>query len=586
MDDQRLWRIGDDQRRWRVAAGVLACVGIVATQCGAHADEVTAGAGQSDNANAAAAASSPIPTTASPSVLPATGVGSTGPDIRIGGVGSQLDVPSSGRPAAAGERAWTVTPSLGLTEEYTTGGTGTGAVGRQFITTFQPGILASGDSTRFHGDLSYSPQILFYVPDGNQNQVQQNFNARLLAVVVPQTLFLDVRGSGAVQAITAAQAPNETNTLARGNTTQTYSYSVTPYALHRFGDIGTAEIGGSVGRTAQNALEPATTQTTLANLAASSNQNVTITSGHAAFTTGEVFFRYNGTALAQATDFDGTGVLSGAYRNTATLDNGYALTRTITALVTVGWEGIHYAGDNPIRIDDAVWNFGVRLVPNADSTITVRYGHQDGFDSLLVDAAYQPTARTRIYARTSTGLTTQAEQLQNALATSDLDAQGNPVDHTTGAPLVPVGNFFGSQNSLYKTTLTSLTGVLLLDRDSLSASVTSQIQTLVSASNAVGLATGNTRGIYGSLSWSHELRPDLRSSVFVQYGKQRNEGEAGSDSQLVVASATLSYMLSPTLTGQLQYSYNQTFGNSQTQGGGLDENGAQSLFLISLIKSF
>jgi hypothetical protein len=74
--------------------------------------------------------------------------------------------------------------------------------------------------------------------------------------------------------------------------------------------------------------------------------------------------------------------------------------------------------------------------------------------------------------------------------------------------------------------------------------------------------------------------------VFVQYGKQRNEGVVGSDSQLVVASAMLSYTLSPTLTGRLQYSYNQTFGNSQFQGNGLDGNGAQSLFLVSLIKSF
>jgi uncharacterized protein (PEP-CTERM system associated) len=598
----------DDQRRWRGASGVLLCLGIATIVHAAQADEATgtAGAGAagtaapstgtsvSDN-GAQATPGSAGPMFASPSVLPATGAGAAGPDVRVGNLGNQLNNSlSAGRPLEPSTRAWTITPSIGLAEEYTTssgaGTGGSGSVGSQLVTVVQPGLVASGDTTRLHGEVSYTPQILLYVPDGNQNQVAQDFNARLLATILPQTLFLDVRGSGAVQAVTAGQAPNQTSTLARGNTTQTYSYSVSPYALHRFDDWGTAEIGGYVARTAQNALQPATNQPLLAALAEASNQNVTITSAHAGFLTGEAFARYSGAALAQATNFDGTGVLNSAYRDTVTLDNGYAITRTITALATIGWENIHYSGTSPLTIDDAIWSVGVRLEPNTDSTITVRYGHQDGLNSLLVDAAYQPTARTRIYARTSTGLTTQAEQLQNALATSDLDTQGNPIDHTTGAPLVPVGNFFGSQNSLYKTTLTSLTGVLLLDRDSISASVTDQIQTLVSASNVVGLATGNTSGVYGTLSWSHELRPNMQSTVYVQYGKQRNEGVLASQQQLAVASATLSRALSPTLSGMLQYSYSQTFGYSQAGtpilGSEPAGNGSQSLFLLSLIKSF
>ena len=456
-------------------------------------------------------------------------------------------------------------------------------------------FVASGDTTRLHGELAYTPEIELYSPDGNQNNVAQNFDGRLLATLLPSTLFLDLRGFGAVQAITPGQAPNGTNALSRGNSSQAYSFSATPYAVHRFGEWGTGEVGGTIARTMQNALQPATSQPLLAALAESSNQNVTTTSGHAAFVTGEAFARYNGTALAQFTNYAGTGVLSGAYDDTVTLDNGYAITRTITALATIGWENIHYAGTNPIKIDDAVWNVGVRLVPNADSTITVRYGHQDGLNSFLVDAAYQPTARTRIYGRYSTGLTTQAQLLQNVLATSDLDALGNPVDHTTGAPLVPIGGFFGTQNSLYKTTLASLTGELLLDRDIISASVNSQNQVLVSAGNAVGLANGNLSGVYGALSWSHQLRPNLQSTIYFQYGTERNEGPLTSNQQLMVASATLAYALSPTLSGQVQYSYNQTFGaqNSAAQNfvnnpffGNETGNSSQSIILVSLIKSF
>jgi uncharacterized protein (PEP-CTERM system associated) len=591
---------------------VCLCLGIATFVHAARAQNVTVGNGADANGGTAAgAATNPAagngtgnagttpgatgPLIASPSVLPATGVGYAGSAVRLGNLGYQFATPLTGQPLQPATRSWTLTPSISLTEVYSSGGQGVGSVGAgslgsQLITIVQPSILASGDTTRFHGELWYAPQIMLHVPDGNQNQVAQNFNARLLATLVPETLFLDVRGSGAVQAITAAQAPNETSTLNRGNTTQTYSFSASPYAVHRFGDWGTGEVGSSYGLSAQNALEPDTPRPVRGALASASNQNVTIESGHVAFVTGEAFFRYNGTALAQATSFNGTGVLSGAYRDIVTLDSGYALTRTITALATVGWENIHYAGTAPVTIDDGVWNVGMRLVPNEGSTITIRYGHQDGLNALVVDAGYQVTARTRIYARTSTGLTTSAEELQNALATSDLDALGNPVDHTTGAPLISTANFFGTQNNLYKTTLTSLTGVLMLDRDNLSAGVTSQVQTLVSASNAVGGAGGSSRGIYGTFTWSHQLRPNLQSRFYAQYGTQQNKGVLSTTQQLVVTSLSLSYALSPTLSAQVQYSFTDTWGGNltaaQAAGSGTGINGPQNVFLVSLIKSF
>lgn len=583
----------DDQRRRRAASIALVWLGIATAMHGARAQDAAVGTGAgpaqpagpgpggfgpgSTNGPTATGGTGPIG--ALPTVLPATGVGAGQPDVRIGNLDNQL----SDKPLERGGRAWTITPSIGLTEEYVTDSQHNGGVGNQWISVLQPALLATGDTARLQGTLSYRPQISFYVPDGNQNRTAQDFEGRLLATLVPETLFLDVRGSGFEQAITAGQAPNQTNTLARGNATQSYNFSASPYALHRFGDFGTGEIGGTIARTDQNALQTATSAPIAANLAATSNQNVTITSGHAAFETGEAFIRYNGTGLAQTTNFQGTGVLDGAYRNSVTLDNGYAVTHMITLLATVGWEDIHYAGTNPVHIDDAVWNFGIRLLPNADSTITIRYGHQDGFNSFMLDAVYQPTARTKIFARSSTGLTTQAEQLQNALATSDLNSLGNPVDHTTGAPLVPVGNFFGAQNNLYKTTLNSLTGVVQFDRDDLTATVTSQVQSLVSASSTAGQAMGDTKGIYGTFTWAHQLRPDLQSTLYLQYGKTRDEGVITTTQQLVFVLASLSWALSPTLSARVQYSYSQNFGGAQIPGSG---TGTQNLFLLTVTKSF
>jgi len=625
-----------EQRRWRSPSGILLCVGIAALAPGARAADDSGGgkldpdagltiaqndssgtvtgtgtggtgtpgggssggggAGGSNAGNGAVAGPGTMPAFAQPivpppSLLPATGVGTGTPDVRLGPLGNELIGPPASRAPQATSRAWTITPAITVAQEYTTGNLGVGSqgVGNQWITVIAPSVLATGDTSRFSGTVVYAPQVRLYVPDGNQNQVNQNFNARMLATLVPGTAFLDVRGSGYVQAISAGQSPVGAQTLQRGNTSQNYNVSVTPYVVHRFDTWGTGEIGGTYAYSTSNALSPANNVPQAADLAALSDQNTNIESAHVAFATGEAFYRYNGLGLAQSTNFQGTGVLDGAYRYSASVDNGYAINRYITVLGLIGWEDVHYSGTNPVHIDDALWSVGARLIPNIDSSITVRYGHQDGFNAWYINAAYQPTARLRLYARTSSGLTTQAEQVQNVLATTDLDSQGNPVDHTTGAPVVPPGNFFGTSNSLYKTTLTSATATLALDRDILSASVSTQYQTLVSASNQAGQAQGSTNGAYGTITWSHTLRPDLQSTMYVQYGKTHNSGvNAGASSStqnLIAFLAALSYAIDPTLHARFQYSYNQNYGATAPLVN-VGSTGAQNLFLVSLTKTF
>ncbi len=605
--------------RTRMVRGSLLVVALAAMARGALADGLptggvsgasggaATGAGTSSGASSGSGAGSldgtprnSGPTGAAPSVLPATGVATGRPDVRLGDLGQPAQ-------AQGGDRPWSFTPSVGLSEAFshTTGAQVVDRAPNQLITTVSPSFIASGDSERLHGTLSYAPQVSLYTPDGDQNQLAQNFNARLLAELLPQTLFLDLRASGSVQSVATGQGPSSTSTLNRGNSTQNYDFSASPYAVHRFGPWGTAEIGGTVARSIQGSVQQSgfvqTGQAAGIDTAAT-NQNATFYGGHAAFTTGEAFSRYAGAALAQTTQAEGTGVLRGAYRDIVSLDNGYAITHGITLLAMLGYEHIHYAGTDPLLISDATWSAGVRLTPDPFSTLTVRYGHHDGFDSASVDGGYQISPRVTVYARYSSGLTTQAELLQNALATSDLDTQGNPVDHLTGAPLVPVDNFFGTQNSLFKTTTASLTAVWALPRDSFSAGVNSQQQQLVSGSSAAGLAAGgsngsNSSGIYGSISWAHQLGVDLQSTLYAQYGTNHlsQSGIAGSplvrggtDQQSLSVSAALSYALTRTLSGQAQVSYNQVTGGqvADTARGAPGSTGSQGLLLLSVLKSF
>jgi uncharacterized protein (PEP-CTERM system associated) len=545
----------------------------------------------------------PAQVTAAPSVLPATGFvsGDSGSpsSVRLGDLGQQVTqslLPSAGGSAVAAGPAWQFAPAIGATEELTDNAETSPLTGKprgDLITTLQPSLAVTGDTPRFQVNLAYDPQIYLYARAGTQNRIDHEGNARVLATLLPQTLFLDLRASASEQAVSGGLGPLASNTLSSSNTEQDFSFSASPYLVHRFGSLGSGEVGYSLSRTVEN------TSTTFSNPQASlatpfgafgpfsnqvqpstGNQSITTQSAHVAFVTGEDFGRYNGTALVSASTSDGGGVQSGERRDIASLDNGYAVTRTITLLATLGWENIRYGGTAPVRIDDAIWSFGTRLEPNADSTLTVTYGHHDGLDSLTVDGALSPTPRTRLYVRYSKGLTTNAEDLQNALANSDLDSLGNPVDHGTGAPIYGGSNFFGVQNNLERLRRLSISGAYVLDRDTFTITVENEDTVVVSQASPVQQAgsIGSNSGTFGSIAWQHDLSPRLTGTLFLQYGVRTAVGPPAATQDAFDATASLDYALGPTVSTSVEVSH------AQSTGGGTSDR--QNIVLVSVVKTF
>ena len=392
----------------------------------------SAGQGASPGSSIRAFPSPTLPQRQPGSLLPFTGSPAAG--NLHGDTASSLAVPLE-RTA----RNFTVTPALGLAEEYTSNALATGARGHgyDFVTLIQPSLSVSGVSTRLQGSLAYHPEVDLYARNFSSSRVNQNFGGNLLATLLPGTVFLDLRAFGGVTT-NGAGGSYGTNNSSSSNQTQTLAFAASPYALRRFGDWGTGEVGASLQRSSSSGVggTNATTTTATDPFFTSGNQTLTTYSAHAGFQTGQAFDRYNGTALLYASQNTGTGVLANSARSTATIDNGYGVTRLFTLLGRVGYEHIRYSGTSPVRIDDAVWDAGFRLTLGPESSVEARYGHHDGFNALLVDASLQLTARTRLYGRYSEGLNTDAEQLQSALASSDFDQLGNPVDHTSGAPLL------------------------------------------------------------------------------------------------------------------------------------------------------
>jgi hypothetical protein len=316
---------------------------------------------------------------------------------------------------------------------------------------------------------------------------------------------------------------------------------------------------------------------------------------YATFNSGPVLGRTSVSVLGSAMQMTGTGVSNNAYRNITTVDFGYAITRSITALGAVGYENIKYATSPIYRIDDAIWRVGVRWVPRPDSTLTLRYGHQDGFNSAWFDGSYALTERIRLYGRYSKALASELESLRDAVSSSVLDPLGNPIDPITGAPVLLSSNFFRVQNNdvLYRVANTSLTVTTLYDRDAIAITVSRQNQEPVaSTATTTGVAAADLSivGTYGSINWQHDLSPDLRSAIYLQYGTTENKTAAGRQaSDSVVASISFTYVFSETLTGTVQYSY--TSGQTravQTSFGraGVTQTSPSNLVVVGLHKAF
>jgi uncharacterized protein (PEP-CTERM system associated) len=520
----------------------------------------------------------------------------TGTTTNIGDLRQQLEG-IYGREAgsSATSRGWTVVPSIGLQEQWTDDGISqSGKRQSSFITAVQPGLLVNADTDRVKGTLNYAPSGYIYSNASGQNRFDNNFDGNARVTLLPEHVFLDLQGYGAVQAIRGGTSPNNVSTLSRQDSTQSYSFSAAPYARNKFGDIGTAEVGAAVAYTSQSSLG----NLNFAPQNANQNQNLTSTTEHVAFVSGPALGRMVVNALGSAMQMNGTGVLRNAYRNIATVELGYAVTRSFTILATGGYENIRYNTLPPFRVDDAIWQVGARWTPNPDSSMTLHYGHKDGFDSAKFDGSYAVTARLRLYGRYSEGVSTGLESLQSAVASSVLDPLGNPVDPVTGAPLVLSDNFFGVQSSnvLYHTKVGSLTATLLFDRDAVSVGVAYQSQKpvgvtpsallLVSPNVAsINASSFTTESTYGSISWQHELTPDLRSNAYFQYGTPGNNRTLGNgtfsnrqNSGSVAASVSLIYSFSQTLTGMAQYTY--------TNQGSLGQNSSTSLVIIGARKTF
>jgi uncharacterized protein (PEP-CTERM system associated) len=465
---------------------------------------------------------------------------------------------------AAQAQDWTITGAASDQEQFTDNVFYTPTNTRSdLITQLSPSINITGESNRLQGVFNYSPTLYLYALTPSQDLLGHSLYGNGTATIVPDTLFLDARGTIArvpstPGLSTGALGPTQsfpglglgpgavaTTGIPTAQLTQTMSFSASPYLVHRFDGFGSAELRYTLTNT------ELTGGTSVLGTALP-NTNVNTSEGTAIFLTGENFGRFLSKLTLDDAQSTGTGIFSGASSQLATLDSGYALTRRWTLLATIGHEDIRFGGTPPTRIDDVVWGAGVQFTPSLGSTIRVSYGRRNGTTAPAISVIYSLSPMTTLTASYSTGLSTTAQDIADNLAVSGVNAAGQLVDTRTLLPLALVNTALGVQTGLFRIKQFTGTADLSVERNHFSASLSESENALV-AQGAAGTATSQNE-IGGTFNWAREIGP--RTTANLGFGYTHDTfptlGIVGGENLLTV-SASINYMLSASLTAWAGY---------------------------------
>jgi len=492
----------------------------------------------------------------------------------------------AGAPLAAIAGDWTITPFIAGQETFTDNVLLTPTNRRSdFVTGLFPGISINGESARFRATLNYSPTVELFALTPNQNFVGHNLYANGNAALVQDLLFLDARGymsllptnpglttaggfaipaaipgiPSSITGIPSAAGPSFLNPqqgLPANQLGQVSSFSASPYLLHRFDGLGTGELRYTLSDTNTSNLQTGgfTTPGFATQNTSSLTNEVT-----GSFSTGENFGRLQSRLLLDAVRSSGSGVFSGSRQTTEVIDSTYAITYRLAALASIGHENINYGGNAQTRIDDLIWSVGAQFTPSPDLSLTASYGHRNGTTSPTASLIYNITGRTTLSISYSESIYTTAQNIANNLAISSVNSLGQIIDSRTGLPILLTNPVLGLQAGVFDTKQLTATAATTWERDQLNTLIYYFDSSNIGQSTPGSGVSQNTTGV--NLTWSHELNPVTSANLGVGYahinlGSPNNVNLSSSTTEdLVNAGASITYLLSSSLTGWASYSF-------------------------------
>ncbi|MCO6419790.1 TIGR03016 family PEP-CTERM system-associated outer membrane protein, partial [Siccirubricoccus sp. KC 17139] len=556
-------------RRWRLGAGPGAALGAALAfaspafaQLAVPGGEVRLDAGRGEGSAGGSTFSAPA--------LDDIGLF----DTPLARAGAWPSGPGSGGTAAGPGRAWAIEPSLGLTLTGTDNVRNTARDRRaDGYLSLSPSIVAYGDTGRFQGRLTYTPSLRLHAEDTRSNRVDHRFFGSGQATLVEDLLYLDLFGNGSVSDVQGS-AGNSAG-IDGNRTVQTTVFQAAPYLVHRFGGDAVAQLGYSIRNVVQDGrsafLPGSTTPYFKSEETTTQEVSATIRSGE---NFGPLALQAHGTG----TTYSGTSALAGAHRYTGGVEARYALTRWFAPLVELGYEDQRYGGTRPFAIQGLTWAVGARLTPGPDSTILLRYGRHDGFESFNLNASMLLGTRTWLSARYTDQIGTAPQLAADLLSSARTDALGNLVDGYSGGRLVaPFGSgILAAQSAITRNRRGTLGVTQTWERDRLSLNLVFDERLPLSA------ARGTTAFAQKSLSltfgWTRALDPETTGSAYATIGRSQREGASSSD--FYTLRLRLNHMLTASLSGWAEYGF--SYRGSDLSGG----DTVQNLFIIGLRQFF
>lgn len=513
----------------------------------------------------------------------------------------------------AGAQAWTFTPRIDFQQMLTDN------VLQQnspriwdTVSYFAPGFSVLGNTPRAVVNFTYTPTLSLYARESSLNSVAQQFNGTATITAVPDLLFVDLRavagvintygglgGMGGIGANQAATPQGTIPTLAgnsqglnRNNESQVSSLGVSPYLLRKLGDWGTLRLGDSVSVTRSD---------TLSGFASSpfptggiNGQTLFTNEQNAHFVTGDIleFFQNAADADIQRSQTNAdAGAINGftgqpisaplqSSSSITTISDTvtYVANRAISLFASGGHEDIVYTGFNAAPVHDLTWSLGTTITPNADSQLTVSYGHQFGFNSFSANGYYALSVRTRFTAAYGSTLGTQLQNLQNQLGLASSTGNGALVNGQTGGQLFGSTNALAVQEGLFRTDTFALGMQTAQDRDIFTFNFGLSKQT----TQGIGPTTTGQADTF-TTTWVHQMRPDMTLNASFSYSIQNQTAFGGlnaGDSTSLVSSLAWQWQLSNTVAASLRYSF------FEEQASVAAFNLYQNMLILGLSKTF
>jgi len=525
---------------------------------------------------------------------------------------------TSGFSSLGSAQGWSILPRISAEEEFTDNVNEVASPRRWDLTTIiAPGVALLGNSDRVQLRLDYEPDLELHLREGSQNVLAQQFDAVGTFTIIPDMFYVDVRGVAGVQStaggigglgglgqggfggITGASPTslaNGTAGLAKQNTSETASFSISPYLLYRFGDLATARLSVSLTRSSTEQISGFAPLPFVS--AGTNDQTYSSAEESAEIATGDRFNRFRDTLTADSSQGIGNNAFTAVnvpLNETATNANNsnresvtnrvdYQLTDELSIYGQVGWENINYSGANNLLIDDLTWAFGGTFTPNPDLSVTAGYTHQYGVNSATFSGRYSLTARTTLTGSYTNGIGTQLEQIANQLNLAAVGNNGNLVNAQTGGPLFTANNALGVESGIFRYNTLTLGVTSALERDIFTVTVARTDQTQVGA----GAANTSNVATTGTFSWSRSINPDLTASVVASYST--GTVTAGTNSNSVVLALSLQYTLSPTVSTFARYNFydvrSSFSGAAQSQSSNAGLSWYQDVFLVGITKVF